>query len=162
MNHFKFLWCFALIVVYSGWAQAKNISWEVTGASAGVAIILKDAPNPNTKAIFFVNFAQERGCQPEVALLVHHNADTGAFESRQTSKRNMYVIVGNKQIYGNVIATKYKNGIEFGFFSNEDQIKILSGNGSVSVKYLEDMQPFIFPLDNARSAISKARKNCFK
>lgn len=162
MGYFlKIIGLYVLLFAFPGWVQSENTSWKVEGENAGITIYLKDAPKPNTRATLIVNFAKGQECQPEVALIISHKYDIGKFENRQLSRNNMYVTVGNKQIYGSLIATKYENGLEFGFFSSEDKIKIFNQSGYAEVKFVDDFKPLIFPLDNAQRSIDQARKNCF-
>lgn len=163
---FAFATCFTLITM-GGWganlkneAHANGLSWVTDGTYAGVTIELKDTPRPNTKANLLVSFPRNQECQPEIAVLVNYKYDIGELVARQITRKNMYITVGDKQIYSNAIVTKYTNGLEFGFFSSEEQISIFSSGNYAVVTCLEGWKPFLFPLNNAQRAINKARTNC--
>jgi hypothetical protein len=144
-----------------GAVQAEGLQWVTDGTYAGVTMELKNTPKPNTKAILLVSFPRDQGCQPEISLIINRNYDIGEFMSRQLSRKRMYVKVDSREISGNKIITKYTNALEVGFFSSEDQLLIFKNGKHAQVKYIEGREPFYFPLNNAKNAIDKARRNCF-
>jgi hypothetical protein len=158
MNRLKAI--FFLTALISSAALARS-PWHVKGSDAMVSMDMVNARKPNTVATFLVPFNPQRGCSPEVALILTEAGNLGERRQQQLlSDDRMVVSVGGRAYSDATALRQYANGYETVMSATNDLLGVLGSNSVAQVKMMREAPWVEFNISGAGEALRQARGAC--
>ena len=155
-----------LLVVTTGHSYIRDYSkaeysWDLKSSKAYVSgkVIFED--NTEVINLFIIDFNKKHDCKPVFKVSFMDNYEYGELlKTIPMDSGFLRLYVDNQLIYdGPIVNIVYSNGTEFGASVSPEMLINIS-NGKIITIELVGKMDIIFNLNNAKTSIDSAQKNC--